>query len=160
MIKDNEEMYQKARKIWNLKKRICYSEKSDRYKYYGERGIIMSDEWKNSFYAFYSWFLQTYEKGKTLDRRDNDKEYSANNCRWTSAAIQAQNTRKIRSSNTSGYRGVCFLKNSNKWESRIGINMKRIFLGAFNTALEAAIAREKYIIKNNLNHTLNNVDIN
>lgn len=45
--------------------------------------------------------------------------------------------------NTSGYKGVTYLKNNNKWMAGIKINYKRKYLGSFNTALEASIAYDK-----------------
>ena len=50
--------------------------------------------------------------------------------------------------NTSGFLGVS--KDRKKWKAFISIDGKQIHLGCFDTALEAAIFRENYIIKNNL----------
>jgi len=48
-----------------------------------------------------------------------------------------------RSSNTSGYKGVVLNKKSGRWHSKIKINKKWIWLGTFNSALEASDAYEK-----------------
>lgn len=58
---------------------------------------------------------------------------------------------------TSKYRGVR-LKKTNKWASAISIDYKSIHIGYFNTEIDAAIAYNNYIINNNLNKQLNNID--
>jgi hypothetical protein len=55
---------------------------------------------------------------------------------------QSQNcmNKKVQSNNTSGYRGVSFHKKKNKYQATIMDNRKQIYLGAFNTAIEASEA--------------------
>jgi hypothetical protein len=75
-----------------MKKR-CYYEKSDNYKNYGERGIKVCPEWENDFEAFYDWSIENgYSDELTIDRKDNDKGYSPDNCRWVTYTVQANNT--------------------------------------------------------------------
>ena len=69
------------------------------YKWYGERGITICDEWKGTqgFIKFYEWSLANgYSDELSIDRIDNNKGYSPNNCRWTTKIIQANNTRANR----------------------------------------------------------------
>jgi hypothetical protein len=58
------------------------------------------------------------------------------------AATQSQNmgNSKIRKSNTSGYKGVTFRKDTKKWQSAIMLNGKHISLGSYITKEEAAEA--------------------
>lgn len=50
--------------------------------------------------------------------------------------------KKTQSNNTSGQKGVCWIKRLNKWQSRIDINKKRVNLGLFNTFEDAVKARK------------------
>ena len=132
----------------------CNNPKSKDYKDYGGRGITVCDRWldvKNFIEDMYS----SFKEGLTVDRIDVNKNYDKENCRWTTKNIQSRNTRKIISTNKSGYRGVSYFKLTNKWVAKIGVNFKLIHIGTFNTAIEAAKAYDKYVIDNKLEHTLN-----
>ena len=88
--------------VWcNMVYRVT-NPKATNYKYYGEKGITISEEWYdvNNFIKDMS---ENYEEGLTIDRIDNDKGYSKENCRWTTKSQQSRNTRQIMSTNTSGY---------------------------------------------------------
>ena len=130
----------------------CKNPKSKHYKNYGGRGIKVCDEWLD-INTFINDMYPTYIEGLSIDRIDNDKGYSKDNCRWATNEIQTQNIRKIKSNNTSGYKGVGFNNKSNKWFSYIGVNKKRIHFGYFNSKIEAAKARDRFIVENKLKHT-------
>ena len=82
-------------RIWKAMKNRCYNKNGRDYKlWYGSHGIIMCDEWKNSFQAFYDWAMKNgYEEGLSIDRIDPYGNYEPNNCRWATAKEQAQNKR-------------------------------------------------------------------
>lgn len=137
-------------------KRRCNNPKHHQYHDYGGRGITICEEWKNDFMSFYNWAMSNgYEKGLSIDRIDNDKGYSPDNCRWTTRNIQARNTRRIIKANKSGYRGVSKSSKGNKWIASIGINNKSKYIGIFETPLEAAKAYDRFVKDNNLEHTRN-----
>ena len=135
----------------------CYRKNHINYDSYGGRGITVCNEWKNDPIAFINWSNKNgYSPDIELDRIDNDKGYSPNNCHWITHAENSRNQRLLRSTNTSGYRGVCFFKPTKKYTARVTYNYKDTHLGYFETAIEAALARDQYIIDNNLNLPLNN----
>ena len=75
----------------NMKKR-CYSATSKDYKYYGAKGIKVCDEWLNDIVAFYDWSINNgYKNDLTIDRLDNSKSYSPDNCTWSTILEQQHN---------------------------------------------------------------------
>lgn len=134
------------------------NKKNKSYEDYGGRGVTICDEWRNNYPSFKKWALQNgYSNSLKIDRVDNDLGYFPNNCRWTTQTIQSRNTRRLRSTNTSGYRGVSWHKKQQKFSSRITVDSITINLGSYSTDIEAAKAYDEYVIKNNLEHTLNGV---
>ena len=132
----------------------CHNKKDKGYKEYGARGIIVCDEWKNNYSVFKEWSVSNgYSEGLSIDRIDNDRSYEPNNCRWVEEIIQHRNTRLLKSTNTSGYRGVS--KKNGKFQSRICVNYERIHLGTFDYPYTAGYAYDSYVLMNNLEHTRN-----
>ena len=140
--------------IWNNMMTRCYNMNTDEYKHYGGRGITVCERWHN-IENFIEDIYPSFEEGLTLDRINVDGNYEPDNCRWVDKSTQAQNTRKLKSTNTSGYRGVSWYKGTGKWQVRITINSKIKYLGYFTDPEEGARAYDQYIIDNNLAHTKN-----
>jgi len=136
----------------------CTNVNNPNYFRYGGRGIDIADEWLD-YKAFKTWSINNgYSDDLTIDRIDNDKGYYPYNCRWVPMTVQARNTKTIRSTNKTGYRGVSLSSNKkNKFTATIVVNQKNIYLGRYKTEIEAAIVYNNYIIKNNLEHTLNEI---
>lgn len=80
--------------VWFCMINRCYKKDDKRYVYYGQRGITVCDDWKNSFDNFYIWAKSNgYKKGLSLDRINNNGNYEPNNCRWATKTEQARNKR-------------------------------------------------------------------
>lgn len=78
---------------WANMKSRCYGN-SYHAKWYRNRGIKVCEEWHNDFWTFFDWCIVSYEKGKSLDRIDNDGNYSPENCRWATQKQQMLNSRR------------------------------------------------------------------
>jgi hypothetical protein len=85
--------YSSTYATWHGMKRRCYNNKSNSYSGYGGRGITVCDRWKNSFDNFLKDMGERPE-ALTIDRIDNDKGYSKENCRWATIEQQSRNTRR------------------------------------------------------------------
>lgn len=74
----------------------CYNPNNEEYKHYGGRGIGLCEEWLKEPNTFYEWAISNgFGKHLTLDRIDNNKGYSPENCRWVSQTVQNKNTSRI-----------------------------------------------------------------
>ncbi len=78
--------------VWLDMKARCSNPNHKRYKDYGGRGIGFQNSW-NNFESFYNDMKSTYREGLTLDRIDNEKGYSKENCRWVTVLKQNNNKR-------------------------------------------------------------------
>lgn len=76
----------------NMKQR-CYNSNSTVYPRYGERGIIICQEWLDNPDAFIDWALMNgFQRGLEIDRINNNEGYSPENCRWITHKMQMMNT--------------------------------------------------------------------
>lgn len=149
---------------WRSMKDRCYNTASPSYPMYGGKGVTICDEWRNSFGPYRDWCLDNgYSFNLELDKDIGSNRlgispaiYSPETCTFVTKERNMQATRLLMRTNSTGYRGV-YKERGTKFRSRIQVNKKEIFLGIYDTALDAAKAYDSYILLNNTNHTRNNV---
>lgn len=79
---------------WNCIIGRCYRKSTTHYHCYGGRGIDVCKEWRKSPKPFIKWATdQGWKPGLEVDRIDNDKGYSPENCRITTHLVNMRNRR-------------------------------------------------------------------
>ena len=119
--------------IWQSMKYRCYNKNSAEFKNYGGRGIRVCEEWLD-INNFINDMYPTYKKGLQLDRKDNNKSYSFNNCNWI--------TPKQNSNNKRNNKFVIYNNNKktiSQWSEHTNIPYMVLFNRLINWSVEEAL---------------------
>jgi hypothetical protein len=79
-------------RTWMSMSNRCRDPNGKNFHYYGGRGIAVCERWRK----FENFLADMGERpdGRTLDRRDNDRGYEPDNCRWATLIEQRRNQRR------------------------------------------------------------------
>lgn len=117
------------------------------YKSSGNRAPYVVNIKNNYILSRYILGLDNKDSREVIFKNKDTLDCRKNNLIIATASQRMQNS-KIFTTNTSGYKGVCWLKKQNKWMAKIIVNYKQIYLGAFSDIQDAVAARksaeEKY----------------
>src|SRR3990167_6057059 len=111
----NTVLYQTYMRI----KRRCEDVRSPDWKDYGGRGI--KNEWK-TFEAFYTDMIGSYIKSFSIERIDNNGNYSKVNCKLATAKEQARNKRSNIVIKYDGQKRVLA-----EWAEVLGLKYKNLY---------------------------------
>lgn len=89
--------------VWMSMKDRCRNPKNRQWNRYGGRGIKVCESWMHDFHAF-AKDMGPRPKGYSLDRIDNDGDYTPKNCRWASRKTQQRNQSRAVYVNIEGVR--------------------------------------------------------
>lgn len=108
-------------KAWERMKRRCLNPRDKSYSRYGGAGVVISEAWLD-FQVFARDMGPSFKEGLTLDRTDNSKGYSKENCRWATKLEQARNKRKVL---LYEYKGVRLT--IPEWAEVMGLSVNTLF---------------------------------
>lgn len=106
-----------AYRSWQRMRARCLNPNHKHFANYGGRGVTVCERW-NSFENFLADMGERPE-GMTLERIDNSKGYSPDNCRWATRKEQQNNMRRNRILELNGER-----LNMTQWATRLGVTRK------------------------------------
>lgn len=103
--------------------RRCYDQNNGVYSYYGGRGIKVCDRWLESYQHFLADMGPKPSPLHSIERRENEGNYTPGNCYWATKSEQARNRR---TSHRLEFRGQT--KTIAEWAETTGIPAQTIEL--------------------------------
>lgn len=126
---------QRLRGIFDGMKKRCYNKSEESYRWYGAKGIKICNEWMDNPKLFEEWSLNNgYNDSLTIDRINENKDYSPDNCRWTT-----KNDNSKYKSTTSMINVNGIIHSGKDWSRTLHIGLNTI---------------NKYVRKYGLNNTI------
>ena len=122
---------------WRKTKDKCFNNKNPDFKYYGGRGRVMCERWRNYFENFFADMGPRPSQKHSIDRINNDGNYEPGNCRWATRKIQSMNTRRTMRQGAGVY------KKGNKFHAYYSGK----YLGNFVSKTDAIDYRNEFIKK-------------
>lgn len=89
----DRERFPKEYSAWSDMLQRCYTMSHRSYSYYGGRGIVVCKEWRLDFLNFLADMGTAPTQEYSLDRIDNNGDYTKCNCRWSTWSEQMKNRR-------------------------------------------------------------------
>lgn len=121
----------KLQATWRAMLDRCKNPKSALWRYYGGRGIDVCYEWyKRGHPSGFEQFLTDMgerPEGMSLDRIDNIKGYSKENCRWADTHTQANNTSRTQRATIAGLNMT-----ASEWSARLGVNNQAMHVPGYS----------------------------
>lgn len=115
--------YSRLYSIWNGMKDRCNNPHHKFYSRYGGRGISVCEDWQTDFNSFMNWsYANGYEENLTIDRIDNDKGYTPDNCRWATMKVQRNNASSNKILSFNGR-----TMNVTKWANELNISRHTLY---------------------------------
>lgn len=112
-------IYLREYKVWATMKSRCRNPKVGCYASYGARDITVCERWDK-----FENFIEDMGRapaGMSLDRIDNNRGYSPDNCGWATRIEQARNRRDNRIITHAG-----ISRTLQEWANAVGISRERI----------------------------------
>ena len=119
---DNRWKNQRIKAIYYKIITRCYNEDNKDYRFYGAKGISVYQDWLDNPIHFEEWALANgYEDNLTIDRKNETKDYSPDNCRWIT---MEENARWKSTTNRIDVDGE--IKSGQQWAKYLGFSQNVI----------------------------------
>lgn len=115
-------LVRKAYRTWvNIRTR-CKTKSPEMFKKYGSRGISVCERWEESLQNFMDDMGLPPSLDHSIDRIDNNGNYTPENCRWATTCIQSRNKRNTRYIEING-----ITKTLAEWMEHYGVNFGTVY---------------------------------